>query len=155
MSLMTHEVTLDLPYSKSDCFAAAKRAIEGLGHKIISENEIIGTIQASVKMTFTSGTWGDILTVTLCEGDGRCKMTVNSTAKSPTLMAGRQQTKNVQVFSDVLSEQLSGCQQVTQQEATAPATSAAAEIKAYKELLDMGAITQDEYDQKKKQLLGL
>jgi len=29
------------------------------------------------------------------------------------------------------------------------------EIKKYKELLDMGAITQEEYDAKKKQLLGL
>ena len=29
------------------------------------------------------------------------------------------------------------------------------EIKKYKELLDMGAITQEEFDAKKKQLLGL
>ena len=32
--------------------------------------------------------------------------------------------------------------------------STADEIKKYKELLDMGAITQDEYDRKKKELLG-
>ena len=31
----------------------------------------------------------------------------------------------------------------------------AEEIKKYKELLDSGAITQEEYDAKKKQLLGL
>jgi len=36
-----------------------------------------------------------------------------------------------------------------------PAASPADEIKKYKELLDMGAITQDEFDAKKKQLLGL
>ncbi len=34
-------------------------------------------------------------------------------------------------------------------------TSAADEILKYKQLLDMGAITQEEYDAKKKQLLGL
>ena len=34
-------------------------------------------------------------------------------------------------------------------------TSAADEIKEFKELLDMGAITQEEFDAKKKQLLGL
>ena len=34
-------------------------------------------------------------------------------------------------------------------------TSAADEIKKFKELLDMGAITQEEFDSKKKQLLGL
>ena len=32
---------------------------------------------------------------------------------------------------------------------------AAEELKKFKELLDMGAITQEEYDEKKKQLLGL
>ena len=34
-------------------------------------------------------------------------------------------------------------------------TSAADEIKKFKELLDMGAITQEEFGAKKKQLLGL
>ena len=33
--------------------------------------------------------------------------------------------------------------------------SVADEIKKFKELLDMGAITQEEFDAKKKQLLGL
>lgn len=37
----------------------------------------------------------------------------------------------------------------------APTTSAADEIKKYKELLDMGAITEEEFSAKKKQLLGL
>ena len=40
-------------------------------------------------------------------------------------------------------------------EKTAPASSAADEIKKFKELLDLGAITQEEFDAKKKQLLGL
>ena len=34
-------------------------------------------------------------------------------------------------------------------------SSNADELKKYKELLDMGAISQEEYDQKKKELLGL
>lgn len=38
---------------------------------------------------------------------------------------------------------------------TAPSVSAADELKKFKELLDMGVITQDEFDAKKKQLLGL
>ena len=37
----------------------------------------------------------------------------------------------------------------------APAFSPADEIKKYKELLDMGAITQEEFDAKKRQLLNL
>lgn len=39
--------------------------------------------------------------------------------------------------------------------APTPSTSAADELKKYKELLDMDAITQEEYDAKKKQLLNL
>ena len=37
----------------------------------------------------------------------------------------------------------------------APATTSADELKKYKELLDTGVITQEEFDNKKKQLLGL
>lgn len=40
-------------------------------------------------------------------------------------------------------------------DADAPFISAADEIKKFKELLDLGAITQEEYDQKKMQLLGI
>ena len=39
--------------------------------------------------------------------------------------------------------------------AASPAVSAADELKKFKELLDMGIITQEEFDAKKKQLLGL
>ena len=38
---------------------------------------------------------------------------------------------------------------------SAPAVSAADELKKFKELLDMGIISQEEFDAKKKQLLGL
>ncbi len=38
---------------------------------------------------------------------------------------------------------------------SAPQTGVADEIKTYKELLDSGVISQEEYDEKKKQLLGL
>ena len=44
------------------------------------------------------------------------------------------------------------------QEQNAPVTNSASvadELKKFKELLDMGAITQEEFDAKKKQLLGL
>lgn len=41
------------------------------------------------------------------------------------------------------------------QEEKAPVVGGADELKKYKELLDLGAITQEEYDAKKKQLLGL
>ena len=39
--------------------------------------------------------------------------------------------------------------------AIAAGIGAAEELKAYKELLDSGAITQEEFDAKKRQILGL
>ncbi|MBE6660954.1 MAG: SHOCT domain-containing protein [Ruminococcaceae bacterium] len=41
------------------------------------------------------------------------------------------------------------------QQTTAQQSSPADELKKYKDLLDSGAITQEEYDAKKKELLGL
>ena len=38
---------------------------------------------------------------------------------------------------------------------SAPVTDEADQLKKYKDLLDAGAITQEEFDAKKKQLLGL
>lgn len=62
---------------------------------------------------------------------------------------------DVEVLADKLIQNLQ-----PQNAAPAPASvpapaSAAVEIKQYKELLDMGAITQEEFEAKKKQLLGL
>ena len=56
--------------------------------------------------------------------------------------------------ADYIRERVSASKNRTAQPAAAP-VSAADEIKKFKELLDMGAITQEEFDAKKKELLGL
>ncbi len=61
---------------------------------------------------------------------------------------------NLSVISDEEFEKMKAQNQQVQQPATA-AVSAADELKKFKELLDMGAITQEEFDAKKKELLGL
>lgn len=66
--------------------------------------------------------------------------------------------KNADVVYDVINKLLIERQQEnapTVPVAAPPAGDAADEIKKFKELLDMGIITQDEFDAKKKQLLGL
>ncbi len=60
-------------------------------------------------------------------------------------------SKDLKLLSDEEYEKI-------KQEGNTPTTntvSAADELKKFKELLDMGAITQEEFDAKKKQLLGL
>lgn len=60
-------------------------------------------------------------------------------------------------FPEVLArtEQANNAAKAAAAAPAAPATGAAEEIKKFKELLDVGAITQEEFDAKKKQLLGL
>lgn len=59
-----------------------------------------------------------------------------------------------EAISQLLVDRQNSQKEVPAQAAAAPA-SAAEELKKYKELLDIGAITQEEFDNKKKQLLDL
>ena len=59
-----------------------------------------------------------------------------------------------EVFS-IISKLLLKRQEETKVVAKAPESSATDELKKLKDLLDMGVITQEEFDAKKKQLLGL
>ena len=59
------------------------------------------------------------------------------------------------IISDQLEQEANGAHETQSAPVnSAPALSAADEIKKYKELLDIGAITQEEFDKKKKELLG-
>lgn len=78
-------------------------------------------------------------------------LTINTTSTAFNVAMSKPSTQKV-------AEKLHGL--LTDLKSSSPATvpksdSAADEIKKYKELLDLGAITQDEYDAKKKQLLGI
>ncbi len=61
------------------------------------------------------------------------------------------QSEVYNAISELLKQRQSGS---VQTESTAAPASSADEIKKYKELLDIGAITAEEYEQKKKELLG-
>ena len=68
----------------------------------------------------------------------------------PQIMA--QAEKAVEFLNQKIREVKTRAQQPA---AVVQQVSAAEELKKFKELLDMGAITQEEFDAKKKQLLGL
>lgn len=59
------------------------------------------------------------------------------------------------VISNLLIERQQEQKKAAPLVVAAPATSNAGELKQYKELLDSGVISQEEFDAKKKQLLGL
>lgn len=72
---------------------------------------------------------------------------------APTLEQAKELASDMAIYNEVLQNKL---KQAKAAKHSAPAVqSAAAEIREYKTLLDEGIITQEEFDAKKKQLLGL
>lgn len=61
----------------------------------------------------------------------------------------------VSIMQDIAATHKTGAGPAVTQIIQQSSPSAADELKKFKELLDMGAISQEEYDAKKKQLLGL
>ena len=157
MSFLSSDATLEIPYSTADCFSAMKSAAETLPKfKIKSENVSAGRLQYSVRAGMTSFTWGDIVTVGFTPTpDGGTKVSMTSTAKAPSLLASVTENKNIEALTNAFMDKIQSYQKVSSTTPVAASASAADEIRKYKELLDMGAITQDEFDQKKTQLLGL
>lgn len=159
MGYSNQEVVLEMQYSRIDCFQAAKEAIANTKKfKMKTANETTWMLQADVPPGLTSTTWGDTVTVTIGETiRGITKVTVNSTTKTMTLMAGRQQTKNINLFVEAFSSEIEKYEKASTTDTmdSSPKPSTADEILKFKQLLDCGAITQEEFDAKKKQLLGL
>ncbi len=78
-------------------------------------------------------------------------ITIDTMNETFNVMVGKTHAQNI---NQKIHEALTQSKQNTQQP-TGSTISLADEIKKYKELLDLGAITQEEFDGKKKQLLGL
>lgn len=108
----------------------------GLGKKQKSFCTSMG-VMVSVNHPFFS-----TFQITLISGQTKTGSIIYRTAKDTA-------NKLVALFS-VISNYAS-----SSSEAVVGTLSAADEIKKYKELLDIGAISQEEFEQKKKQLLGL
>jgi len=156
MSLMSRETSIEVPYAQDICFCAMATVLDRMRGVVLQTlNETTGTIQASVKMSFTSLSWGDDIIVQILPGqNGLSKITLSSTAKGPAFFAGSQQSKNLSEILAAFSSEL-GYYDPIDHTKTFPAYSVADEIMKYKQLLDSGAITQEEYAAKKDQLLNL
>lgn len=63
--------------------------------------------------------------------------------------------EQMEEVAEYVKRKIQECKTAKTAPVTVAATSAADELKKFKELLDMGVITQEEFDAKKKQLLGL
>lgn len=157
MSFLSSDTTLEVPYTPTDCFAAMKEAAKSLPKfKLKSETPSAGMLQYSVGMGMTSFTWGDIVNIVFTASkSGGTKIVITSTAKAPSLLASVTENKNIQAITTAFMNELQKYPEVAAPEPAGSNTHIVDEIKKYKELFDMGAITQEEFDIKKKQLLGI
>ena len=80
-------------------------------------------------------------------------LTIDTYKETFNVYLDRDSAKNIGMELHKILDQLKS--KTTPDVSTVAAPSSADEIKKFKELLDSGAITQEEYDAKKKQLLGL
>lgn len=84
------------------------------------------------------------------EAQGSVVAAINNENTIPVSPQNLELARKIVEFIENRRQQLKNAQAPVMQQ-----NSAADELKKYKELLDMGAITQEEFDAKKKQLLGL
>ena len=127
-------------------FITNKRVIYGRKAGLLMGGTIIKAINIDDSTDVTSSDFGVM--------SGR--VIINTKNENCSFEVGR---KNASYIFSMISNAIQDIlekRQATQGAATViQATSPAEELKKFKELLDMGIITQEEFDAKKKQLLGL
>ena len=152
------QTSLKVPCDCDDVFDAIEKTIKESQNKIQSSNKMSHTIIFKTPTTWTS--YGEDVTINVGESfDGKAEISIlciprNNNFQPANLAKAR---KNFNSIVEQISTAVSKCKRV---EGKAQAggntqTSSAAQIKEFKELLDSGVITQEEFDAKKKQLLGL
>lgn len=163
MSFVDHTQSIKVPYSEDDTFLALKSAIKKVkGFKVERFDSTMKTVYAKTGMSTFS--WGENITVSVrnCP-DGTAEVLVLSTPKTGALFGGAtdmgKNRKNIMAISLALSKELGRYQQVEKLERDereeTDSTLVADEIKKLANLKEQGILSEEEFAQKKKQLLNL
>lgn len=160
MSLVDHTQDIVVPFSLSDVYDALKKALPKLqGFTIDHYDDLTKT--AYLKAGVTLFSWGENMTVSLGEIPNRgTAVSILSTPKTGVMFGGAmdmgKNRKNIELIMGALSTELSNYSQINMNQTQAPATvDTEKELRGIKSLLDDGIITQEEFDAKKKQILGI
>ena len=117
---------------------------------VITNKRFIMSQKKLVGEKFQTVSLDDINDITFNSGLALGTITIDTIREKFSVCMGKQSAKKVNEEIHVVLDSLKRISTDTNEK-----VSAADEIKKYKELLDLGAITQEEYDFKKKQLLGM
>lgn len=153
MSSMVVEKNVCVNATASDCIEAFRETISQLdGYSIRAEMPATGQIEVDKKAEFIKGGYGENITFTVVNRETGCNVSIVVSPKGLPYLLWR--TNCEKVAQQVLSTFSTCVEKYTQPNQNCNVVSVADEIKKYKELLDLGAITQEEYDSKKAQLLN-
>ncbi len=111
---------------------------------VVTDKRIYGKAAFGVRVDIPADCISAVGTITLFHG-----ISVSSSSGKIKLLYISNANEIHKVISDILINRQ------PHRERNLPLSDTAEELKKYKELLDSGAITQDEFSAKKKQLLGL
>lgn len=155
MSLVDHHGEVEYPFSIKTVFTAiidAAPNIEGL--------ELDGADEISGRVTFKAGvslaSWGENIPVQLIQvSNTRTKMQIMSTPKTGVMFGGAmdmgKNRKNIEKIINAVSKILANKEPEV---AVQSSCSIADEMLKLKQLVDAGVLTQEEFDEQKKNLLS-
>ena len=159
MGIADHTTSVKVPYSLDDTFQALKQSSQYLyGMKVDSVDDLLKTMY--LKAGVSAFSWGENITVSVKSAeDGQTVVEISSASKTGAIGGALDMGKNnrnLKTIMDELSMELKKYPQVKKNnESIASARSIADEIKEFAELTKQGILTEEEFNAKKKQLLGL
>lgn len=140
-----------------------KSILETKGFKFNGSNEALSVFYFKVSLSAFS--WGEKMEIqTKCNSDGTTTLNILSTSKTGVqgnLVDFGKNRKNIEEFITLLSKNLEKYDKVliakesssTRNQQMNCQNNAIQQIKQLKELLDIGAITNEEFEEKKRELL--
>lgn len=160
MALLDHNGESEFPFKRDTVFDAVCKAIAKVdGMKIDNSDKLSGRIMVKAGVTLWS--WGENIPIQLTALSAtRTKMQITSSPKTGLMFGGAmdmgKNRKNIEKIISETSKILSTLPaEIQVKEETNTASSVADEIQKFKNLLDTGVLTEEEFNEQKKRLLGL
>lgn len=156
MGLVDHESSIKVPYSVEDTYKALKDCANMLEEQFKVErfDDLIKTVYLKAGVSLFS--WGENITVTIKEtSDGMSEINALSTPKTGMMLGGSmdmgKNRKNLNIIMSYLSEEL---KKYTKVNPNSNSNSITDKIKQLSTLKEEGLITEEEYINKKQELLS-
>lgn len=149
------ERSATVQYTFDDCFTAAVLAIDTLPKYSITESDFTtGSIDVNISASYNS--YGERMIIEISDTGVACHVKITTSPKAPYLLWRGKCEKNNAEFFAALSKALQNfsTRAAGSTEPIVSTPSVEARLEKIKELLDANYITQEEYEQKRSDILS-